>query len=158
MQRVSKNQIIFGIDYMNWENVGPGRIKWNKGVPDKVSFNQFEVAYCSFIEQEIEVKYLWSGYRQGKSILEPMVQQGNKKLNEKRIHPCQKPVLLYKILLTKFGFQNCKVIDTHVGSGSIRIAFEELGCEFVGFENDFEYFKKQELRWNQYKSQLKLNL
>ncbi len=103
LKRVSKHQIIFGIDYCNWAGVGPGRIKWNKGVADGVSFKKYETAYCSFIDNEIELPLLWTGMMQAKSIREPMVQQGNKKLNEKRIHPCHKPVLLYDKLFSLFA-------------------------------------------------------
>jgi len=96
LKRICKHQIIFGIEYVNWEGVGNGRIKWNKGVSDKVSFKGYELAYCSMIEHVDQIDLLWSGFCQAKSLSEPMVQQGNKKLNEKRIHPTQKPVLLYK--------------------------------------------------------------
>jgi site-specific DNA-methyltransferase (adenine-specific) len=85
--------------------------------------------------------------RQAKSLTEPTIQQGNKALNERRIHPCHKPVLLYKKLLTMFappietvkdsGF---KVLDTHLGSGSNRIACFDYGIpHFTGIEIDKEY-------------------
>lgn len=64
--RVSKHQIIFGINYFNIENIGSGRIKWDKCVAEGSSFNRFEYAYCSLIEHEIVFQYLWSGMFQGK--------------------------------------------------------------------------------------------
>lgn len=156
LKRVSKNQIIFGIEYVNWKGVGSGRIKWDKGVAKGMSFKQYEVAYCSSISEEIELPLLWSGMNQAKSLSEPMVQQGNKKLNEKRIHPCHKPILLYSKLISDFGFPSCKILDTHVGGGSSRIAAKKANCEFVGFEIDPEYYEKQEKRYTDFTSQLLL--
>lgn len=77
---------------------------------------------------------------QGKSLIEGDVQQGNKKLNEKRIHPTQKPVLLYKWLLNTYAKPGDKILDTHVGSASSLIAFREYGYKYVGFEIDKYYY------------------
>ena len=87
---------------------------------------------------------------------EPMVQQGNKQLNEKRIHPCHKPRLLYRRLINDYGFCGMNILDTHVGGGSIRIEADLARCSFVGFEIDKEYFDKQERRYIDFKSQLRL--
>lgn len=81
--RVSKHQIIFGVEYINWKGLGSGRIKWDKCIPEGVSFKGYEMAYCSLIDYEMEIKLLWSGMNQAKSLTEPTTQQGNKKLNEK---------------------------------------------------------------------------
>lgn len=148
--RVSKHQIIFGVEYVNWVGLGKGRIKWNKCVPDGMSFKGYEMAYCSLIDYEMEIPLLWSGMNQAKSLSEPTVMQGNKKLNEKRIHPCHKPVLLYRKLLQEFAKNGDEILDTHLGGGSIRIACHELGFNFTGFEIDEEYFLKEEIRFNQY--------
>lgn len=113
LKRISKNQIIFGVEYVNWTGLGNARIKWIKGVPEGVSFKGYEMAYCSLIDYETEIPLLWSGMCQAKSVSEPMVQQGNKKLNEKRIHPCHKPTMLYEILIRKFCNKNDSIIDTH---------------------------------------------
>lgn len=157
LKRISKHQIIFGIEYANWTGCGTGRIKWNKGVPDKMSFKSYEFAYCSLIDNVFDLNLLWSGMRQAKSLSEPMSQNGNKKLNEHRIHPTQKPILLYDKLLLEFGFKGMKVIDTHLGSGSSRISADKFGVsEFVGIEKDKEYFMLHQKRWSNYKSQLKL--
>lgn len=83
-----------------------------------------------------------------------MVQHGNKKLNEPRIHPTQKPRLLYRKLYLDYGFSGMKVIDTHLGSGSNRIEADSFGVsEFIGCEIDTEHWNDQEKRWTEYKSQ-----
>ena len=157
LKRISNNQIIFGVEYVNWNGLGNGRIKWNKGVAEGMSFKPYEMAYCSMIETEIELPLLWAGMCQAKSLNEPMTQQGNKKLNEKRIHPCHKPVMLYDKLFIDYGFQGMKVIDTHLGSGSSRISADRFGVsEFVGIEIEEKTLNKHEKRWSDYKSQLRL--
>lgn len=156
LKRISKHQIVFGVEYVNWQGVGTGRIKWNKGVADGMSFKKYELAYCSIINEEIELPLLWAGMCQAKSLSEPMTQRGDKKLNEKRIHPCHKPIMLYDKLLLDFGFKGLKVIDTHLGSGSSRIAAHKQGFDFVGFEIDKDYFDAANKRFNEYKLQLKL--
>jgi len=77
---------------------------------------------------------------QGKSIEEGHIAQGNKKLNEKRIHPTQKPILLYKWLLERYANPGDKILDTHVGSASSLIACKELGFDFMGCEIDTYYY------------------
>jgi len=154
--RVSKYQIIFGIEYVNWIGVGSGRIKWNKGVPEGMSFKKYELAYCSCINDTIEFELLWAGMCQAKSLREPMTQQGNKKLNEKRIHPCHKPILLYDWILNNYAKTGDKIIDTHLGGGSSRISAYKAGLDFTGFEIDKEYFDAAEKRFQLFKSQTKM--
>jgi site-specific DNA-methyltransferase (adenine-specific) len=156
LKRVSKEQIIFGIEYVNWQGVGTGRIKWNKGVAAGVSFKDYELAYASMINHTEELDLLWSGMMQAKSLKDPMVQQGNKKLNEKRIHPCHKPRLLYRKLIADYGFEGMKLLDTHLGGGSIRLEADLANCYFRAFEIDPEYFEKQEKRFTNFKKQLRL--
>ncbi len=156
LKRISKNQIIFGADYTDWTGLGKGRIKWDKCVANGMSFKRYEYAYCSAIDYELELKLLWSGMMQAKSIHEPTTQQGNKKLNEKRIHPTQKPVLLYDMIFKEFNIYKKKVIDTHLGSGSSRITADKFECDFIGSEIDVEYFNDQEKRYTNYKNDLKL--
>lgn len=136
--RVSKNQIIWGINYFNI-NLGPGRIIWDK-VNGASSFSDCEIAYCSMHDSTKLFRYMWNGMCQGKSLNEGWIMQGNKKLNEKRIHPTQKPVLLYKWLLMKYAKPGDKILDTHVGSASSLIACHELGYEYLGFEKDKNVF------------------
>lgn len=156
--RVSKHQIIFGIEYMDWIRVGKGRIKWNKMMADGVSFNRYETAYCSIIDYTMEIKLLWAGFCQAKSISEPTTQQGNKRLNEKRIHPCHKPIMLYDIIYSTFIPNGGKVIDTHLGGGSNRIAAEKAGnIDFTGYEIDADYYHAQQKRYQNFISQLVMN-
>lgn len=73
-----------------------------------------------------------------------------------KIHPTQKPIKLYKWLLTNYAKQGDKILDTHLGSGSSRIAAYDMGFDFVGFELDKDYFDAQEKRFNDFKMQGKL--
>lgn len=86
--------------------------------------------------------YMWNGMFQGKSSTEGRIQQGNKKLNEKRIHPTQKPVILYEWLLSRYAKRNDKILDTHVGSASSLVACRKNGFNnYVGFELDERYYE-----------------
>jgi site-specific DNA-methyltransferase (adenine-specific) len=156
LRRISNSQIIFGIEYVNWQGVGPGRLRWDKGVPDGLSFSRYEVAYCSSIDYTWELPLLWSGMMQAKSLAEPMVQQGNKRLNEKRIHPCHKPVLLYDAIYMEIGFPGMTVFDSHLGGGSNRISCAKFNYGFMAAEIDAGYFNKQEKRFQEFSSKLKL--
>jgi len=133
-----------------------GRIKWDKLVPNGMSFNRYEYAYCSLIDNEILFQYLWAGMCQAESLKNPTTQQGNKKLNEKRIHPTHKPINLYKWLLKNYAKPDFKIIDTHLGSGSSAIAAYDFGCDFVGTEIDREYYDAAVKRFNIHKMQTKL--
>lgn len=156
VRRISNHQIIFGVEYVDWEGLGSGRIKWNKGVAENVSFKGYELAYCSMIDHTHEIDLLWSGMMQAKSLSEPMTMQGNKKLNEKRNHPCHKPSLLYRRLLLDFAEPGLKICDTHLGDGMIRIECDNYNCEFVGIETDPEYFNGHLQFWEPHASKLKL--
>ena len=155
LKRISNNQIIFGVEYVNWSGLGSGRIKWDKGIAKGMSFKPYEMAYCSMIDYEIELPLLWAGMCQAKSLSEPMTQQGNKKLNEKRIHPCHKPIMLYDKLFLDYGFKGMRVIDTHLGGGSSRISADKFGVsEFLGIEICEETLGKHQKRWSEYKRQV----
>ena len=80
--------------------------------------------------------------------------QGDKSKNEKRIHPTQKPVALYAWLYQQYANPGDKILDTHLGSGSSRIAAWKLGLDFVGFEIDKYYFDLQEQRFAEEQRQL----
>ena len=82
--------------------------------------------------------------------------QGNKSKNEKRIHPTQKPVALYSWIFSKFAHPGEKVLDTHLGSGSSRIAAHDAGLDFVGFEIDPDYFTAQEERYSTHTAQMSI--
>ena len=142
--RISKNQIIFGCNYFNYP-FGSGRIVWDK-CNGSSSFSDCELAYTSFHDSVRLFRYMWNGMMQGKSISEGHIQQGNKKLNEKRIHPTQKPVNLYRWLVQRYLKPGQLVLDTHVGSGSSLIAFEEYGLQYIGYEIDKNYYDLASLR------------
>lgn len=156
MKRISHNQIIFGVEYVDWIGLGEGRIKWDKGVAEGMSFKSYEMAYCSSIGYVHEIELLWAGMQQAESLKHPMRQQGNKKLNEKRIHPCHKPTLLYKKIALDFQLKDKRIYCGHNGSGSDRIAFHNYASEFIASEIDKEYFDLQELRFSSHVSQQNL--
>lgn len=152
--RVSKNQIIWGCNYYDYP-LGSGRIVWDK-VNGSSSFSDCEIAYCSLHDSVRLFRYMWNGMMQGKSIDEGHIQQGNKALNEKRIHPTQKPVNLYRWLVQKYVKDGYKILDTHVGSASSLIAFEEMGIEYIGFEKDEHIYQKAKERLEAFQSQIRL--
>ena len=137
--RVSKNQIVWGCNNFDYIFPGAGRIVWDK-CNGKSTFSDCEIAYCSKHDSVRMFRFMWNGMMQDKSVEEGHIMQGNKKLNEKRIHPTQKPVALYEWLLTKYAQPGDIILDTHVGSGSSLIACERLGFEYVGCEIDPYYF------------------
>ena len=143
LMRVSKNQIIWGGNYFS-DYLKPhgGWIVWEKGVPEGMSLSQAELAWNSCLNSVRIVKVLWAGYKKAD--------------NEDRFHPTQKPVRLYDWILMNFAKPNDLILDTHLGSGSSRIAAYKGGFNFVGFEIDCDYYEKQEKRFNDFKSQLRL--
>lgn len=155
-RRVSKHQIIWGVNYVDWVGLGSGRIKWDKGVAEGASFSRYEYAYCSLIEGEVELPLLWAGMFQAKSLREPMVQQGNKRLNEKRRHPTQKPVMLYQRLLLDYAQLGWIILDNHFGSGNLGIACESMGFDYTICEIDPEYYHAGVRAIKDYTSQQKL--
>lgn len=154
LARVSKQQIIWGCNYYDYP-FGPGRIVWDK-CNGNSSFSDCEIAYCSMHDSVRLFRYMWNGMMQGKSISEGMIQQGNKKLNEKRIHPTQKPIALYEWLLRKYAKEGDKILDTHVGSASSLIACKKAGLRYVGFEKDGGYFRLAQERLAEFDRQISL--
>ena len=128
--RVSKNQIIFGANHFI-ENLPVQNsscwIVWDKDNGES-HFADCELAWTSFKTAVRKFKFRWNG----------MIQEDMKR-KEIRIHPAQKPVKLYEWLLTKYAQPGDRILDTHVGSGSSRIAAWRLGFEYVGFEIDEHY-------------------
>lgn len=154
LDRVAKRYIVWGCNYFDF--VFPhGRIVWDK-CNGESSFSDCEIAATNCFESVRLFRYMWNGMCQGKSIEEGHIQQGNKSLNEKRIHPTQKPVALYTWLLRRYAKPGWKILDTHLGSGSSRIAAYDLGFDFVGCEIDPYYFKAQDERFSEYTSQTNL--
>lgn len=133
LERVSKNQIIWGANHFagRFDSSGPGWIVWDKENGSS-SFADAELAYSSFDKAVRIYRYRWNGMIQGS--------HGDKRLNEKRIHPTQKPVKLYEWLLQNYAKQGQRILDTHLGSGSSAIAAKNFGCEFVACELDQAHF------------------
>lgn len=130
LRRVSKNQIIWGANYMTtYLPPSMGWIVWDKD-NGTTKFSDCELAYSSFERALRKFKYMWNG----------MLQE-NMKNKETKIHPTQKPVQLYEWLLTNYAKQGDKILDTHLGSGSHAIACNNLGFEMVGCELDTDYFE-----------------
>lgn len=139
--RVSKNQIIWGANHFSdrFKSCGPGWIVWDKE-NGASSFADAELAYSSFDRAVRIYRYRWNGMIQGS--------HGNKRLNEVRIHPTQKPVNLYAWLLENYAKKGDRIFDTHLGSGSSAIAAHYAGYEFVGTEIDDDYFQKMKKRFD----------
>ena len=155
LMRVSKNQIIFGCNYFDYPLIG-GRIVWDK-CNDGSDQSDAEIAYCSMSDRVDIFRYMWRGMFQGKSITEGTTQQGNKRLNEKRIHPTQKPIALYEWLLSRYAKPNDIILDTHVGSASSLIACYNTNHKFVGFELDEYYYKASKQRLDTEMAQMRLS-
>ncbi len=147
LKRVSKNQIIWGANHFieNIPNANSSSwIVWDKK-NGKTYQSDCELAYASFDKAVRKFAYLWSGMIQ---------EQQNKNLVEKRIHPTQKPVKLYEWLLMNYAKEGDKILDTHLGSGSIAIACHNLGYDLEGYELDKEYFEAASKRLKQHQQQL----
>ena len=145
LKRVSKNQIIWGANYMI-EHLKPTPcfIVWDKVQPEDFSMAMCEVAWTSFYSPaKLFKKVAKGGFLTNGTI-------------DQRIHPTQKPVYLYDWILKNYAKEGDLILDTHLGSGSSRIAAYKGGFNFVGFEIDKEYYEKQEKRFNDFKSQLRL--
>ena len=148
LMRVSRHQIIWGCNYFDYQ-FGPGRIVWDK-CRSNTAFSDAEIAYCSLHNTVKIFRYMWNGMFQGKSIEEGWIQRGNKKTNERRIHPTQKPVDLYRWIIRQYIQQGWSVLDTHVGSASSLIAYREAGIRYVGFEKSEAIYLKAVERMKEY--------
>lgn len=153
--RVSKHQIIWGCNYYAKYIPSVGRIVWDK-VNGNSTFSDAEIASCSLHDSVRLFSFMWNGMMQGKDFKGGM--QGNKSLNEKRIHPSQKPVAIYKWLLDKYSKPGYKILDTHLGSGSIAIACHDLGRDLIASELEEIYFNDAIQRINNHTNQQKLQL
>lgn len=157
--RVSKNQIIFGGNYFVKEIARDSQcwIVWDKCHPEGIKFADAELAWTSFDQATRIFRYLWNGMCQG-TPGNGAKMQGNKALNEKRIHPTQKPVALYTWIFQHYAKPGDKILDTHLGSGSSRIAAWDAGLDFTGYEVDKNYFGKQEERFAAHTAQMSMFL
>ena len=137
LKRVSKNQIIWGGNYFEL-GVCYGFCIWDKGSPEGMSFSDCEFAWHSF--KKVAKLYKYSTYKN----------KGTK------IHPTQKPVSLYEWLLDNYAKEGDKILDTHLGSGSIAIACHNRKFDLTACELDEEYYTKAMERIEQHKKQLTL--
>lgn len=148
LKRVSKDQIIFGANHyisrMPFDS--SCWIVWDKQNGNN-SYADCELAWTSFKSAVRKFTFRWHG-----------MLQGNMKNKEYRIHPTQKPVALYAWIFKNYAKPGYKILDTHLGSGSSRIAAYDAGLDFIGFEIDKEYFDKQEERFATHSAQTSLFL
>ena len=135
--RLSKNVIIWGGNYFNLGSC-KHYIIWDKQMTVGTSFADCEMAWTTF--EKAPKIFRYSAFLDKKN----------------KFHPTQKPVKLYKWLLTNYAKQGDKILDTHLGSGSSRIAAHDMEFDFVGFELDKDYYESQEKRFNNFKMQGKL--
>ena len=134
--RVSKNQIIWGGNYFPLPN-NKCFIIWDKQQPEGVSFAMCEYAWASFDS----VAKIFKKRTQGQT---------------DRFHPTQKPIYLYNFLLKHFAKEGDKILDTHLGSGSIAISCHDYGFELTACELDKEYYDKAIERIKNHTNQQKL--
>lgn len=139
--RVSKKQIVWGANYFGL--IG-GMIYWHKNVT-MPTYSTGELAWVSWLNKIDFINLTWHG-----------MLQHNMKNKEIRMHPTQKPIALYEWLLINYAKEGDKILDTHLGSGSSRIAAYNLGFDFTACELDKEYFEAQEKRFKQHISQQRL--
>ena len=144
LKRVSKNQIIFGYNYYT-RYLGSTNylIIWDKQSANNqiMRYSKCEIAYSSIKIPCNIVSIAWDGYRMGAET------------GQQKIHPHQKPVALYKWILKNYAKTFDLILDTHLGSGSSRIAAYDMGFDFVGCEIDNYYFDAQERRYKDHIAQ-----
>lgn len=144
LQRVSKNQIVWGANHFIDRIAKPSScwVVWDK-VTGESDFADCELAYTSFKTAVRMFRFQWSG-----------MLQGDMKNKERRIHPTQKPVKLYEWLLTNYAKPGQRILDTHLGSGSSAIAAHYFGVDFVGCELDKDYYDASVKRFNEQTKQI----
>lgn len=147
LRRVSKNQIVFGANHFidKMPIPSPCWIVWDKENGEN-DFADCELAWTSFKKAVRKFSFRWQG-----------MLQGDMKNKEKRIHPTQKPVALYKWILKNYAKEGDLILDTHVGSASSLVACEDMGFQYVGFEIDEVYYKESKARLEQHKSQITIS-
>lgn len=136
LRRVSREQIIWGANYYNCFDPNGGAIIWDKQNPNP-KFSAAEIASYSKHKRVAMVTIPYYGFVG----------------EDKNFHPCAKPVALYKWLLTNYAKPGDKILDTHLGSQSSRIAAWDLGFDFVGYELDPDYFREGNERFERHRAQ-----
>ena len=142
LQRVSKNQIIWGGNYFA-DKLKPSRcyVFWDKGIYADCDFADGEIAWTNFDKVLRIAKIRYKGFLGADKI---------------RIHPTQKPIKLYEWLLMNYAKEGNKILDTHLGSGSIAIACHNLGYDLTACELDKEYYDAAIKRINEHKQQIRM--
>ena len=144
IERVTKNQIIWGANHFGMMQPSSGWVVWfKKRFDEKNDFSDAELAYTSFKKGCRLFHMPWIGF-------------GAVDAKEKRIHPTQKPVKLYEWLLMNYAKEGDRILDSHLGSGSIAIACHNLGFDLVGCELDADYYNAAKKRLEQHQSQLRI--
>jgi len=141
LKRVSKKQIIWGANFFNLQG---GMLYWHKNVT-MPTYSTGELAYLSWLNKIDFVEITWHG-----------MLQYDMKNKEDRIHPTQKPIMLYRWLLDKYAEKGNKIIDTHGGSFTNAIACDMEGFDLDIIEIDGTYFDNGVQAFDKYKQQLKL--
>ncbi len=144
LQRVSVNQIIWGANHFISKTAidSPCWIVWDKDNGDN-GYADCELAYTSFRTAVRKVKIRWHGMLQH--------DMSNK---QERIHPTQKPIQLYNWLLKHYANPGDKILDTHMGSQSSRIAAFNMGFDYMGCELDKDYYEAGNKRFKQQTAQI----
>ena len=138
LRRVSRRQVVWGANYFGLKG---GMLYWHKQVT-MPTYSQGELAWLSWLTKVDYVSIAWHG----------MIQHDMKN-KEVRIHPTQKPVKLYEWLLMNYAKEGDRILDTHLGSGSIAIACHNLSFDLVGCELDKEYYEAASKRLKQHQAQ-----
>ena len=141
LKRVSKKQIVWGANFFNLQG---GMLYWHKRVT-MPTYSQGELAWLSWLNKIDFVDIAWHG----------MIQHDMKN-KETRIHPTQKPVKLYEWLLMNYAKDDFRILDTHLGSGSIAIACHNLGYDLTACELDKDYYNAAIKRIEQHKQQIRM--
>lgn len=153
LKRVSNRQIIWGANYFG---LSGGVLVWDKLNGESDQYDA-EIASLSWTKEIRTVYYMWCGMFQGfkcsTALKYALTQKGNKKLNESRIHPTQKPVQLYKWLLQNYAKPGDTILDTHGGSMSIAIAAYDMGYDLDLWEIDKDYFDSGKARLERHQAQ-----
>jgi len=161
--RVSKNQIIWGGNYFNLPH-NQGWLCWDKTFSEAVrqkkiststlkieNISQFELAWVSCLKKATFIRYTNIGNLQGFN--DKLKVDYNK---PKKIHITEKPIQLYEWLLMNYAKEGDKILDTHLGSGSIALACHNLGYDLIACELDKDYYNAAMKRIEQHKAQQRL--
>ena len=143
LKRVSKEQIIWGANYFNCFSEKGGAIIWFKDQKHP-NMSQCEIASYSRLKKVDFFRKDWTNTDK------------YNELQSSDIHPCQKPVGLYTWLLEKYAKKGDRILDTHLGSGSIAIACHNLGYDLTGYELDTDYYSAARKRLEQHQKQLRM--